>query len=84
MRVENGLTRTEVASFRQAWENARYQDVVAEKTRLQTELDLLRQSQGTQAAIAAAVGPVSAELQLMKSNLQNFINTYSGKTASNG
>lgn len=84
IRVENGLTRTEVAAFRQAWENSRYQDVVAEKTRLQTELDLLRQSQGTQAAIAAAVGPVSAELQLMKSNLQNFINTYSAKTAGNG
>lgn len=84
MRVENGLTRTEIAAFRQAWENSRYQDVVAEKTRLQTELDLLRQSQGTQAAIASAIGPVSAELQLMKSNLQNFINTYSTKSASNG
>ncbi len=84
IRVENGLTRTEVAAFRQAWENSRYQDVVAEKTRLQTELDLLRQSQGTQAAIASAIGPVSAELQLMKSNLQNFINTYSAKATSNG
>jgi len=84
MRVENGLTRTEVAAFRQAWENARYQDVVAEKTRLQTELDLLRQSQGTQAAISGAVTPVANELQNLKMQLQMFINTYSGgsKTAS--
>jgi hypothetical protein len=42
MRVENGLTRAEIASFRQAWEAKNYQDVVAEKTRLQTELDLIR------------------------------------------
>ena len=42
MRAESGLVRAEVGAFRQAWENSRYQDVVAEKTRLQTELDLLR------------------------------------------
>lgn len=79
MRVESGLTRAEVASFRQAWENARYQDVVAEKTRLQTELDLLR----TQDATAAMMTPLKAELQRMEWEMQNFINTYSGsaKTA---
>ena len=65
-RVENGLTRAELASFRQAWENARYQDVVAEKTRLQTELDLLRQSQGTTAAINAAVSPMQAEMRRLE------------------
>lgn len=74
MRVESGLTRAEVASFRQAWENARYQDVVAEKTRLQTELDLLRTQNGT----AAMISPVQAELQRLEWQFTNFINTYSG------
>ena len=76
MRVENGLTRAEVASFRQAWENARYQDVVAEKTRLQTELDLLRSQNGT----AAMMAPMKAELQRMEWEMQQFINTYGGST----
>ena len=58
MRAETGLVRAEVASFRQAWENSRYQDVVAEKTRLQTELDLLRQNAGT----AAMIAPVQADV----------------------
>ena len=49
MRTETGLARAEIASFRQEWENSRYQDAVAEKTRLQTELDLLRTQQGTAA-----------------------------------
>lgn len=75
MRVENGLTRTEVASFRQAWENARYQDVVAEKTRLQTELDLLRQSQGTTAAIQAGIAPLSAKLQQLDMLFQSSFGT---------
>lgn len=75
MRVENGLTRTEVASFRQAWENARYQDVVAEKTRLQTELDLLRQSQGTTAAIQAGIAPLSAKLQQLDMLFQSAYGT---------
>lgn len=80
MRAETGLARAEIAAFRQAWENSRYQDVVAEKTRLQTELDLLRSQQGTQAAVA----PVAQELQQLKWQMQNFFNTYGGqaKTAS--
>jgi hypothetical protein len=60
MRIENGLTRTEVAAFRQAWENSRYQDVVAEKTRLQTELDLLRSDKNTTTAIQASIAPLQA------------------------
>ena len=87
MRVESGLTRTEVAAFRQAWENARYQDAVAEKTRLQTELDLLRQSQGTQAAISSAVTPMQQELQRMEWQINSLLNVYGGAkstTASNG
>lgn len=78
IRVENGLARAEIAAFRQAWENSRYQDVVAEKTRLQTELDLLRQSQGT----AAMIAPVQAEVLKLETQMQNFFNTYgAAKTA---
>ena len=74
MRVENGLTRTEIAAFRQAWEQSRYNDVVAEKTRLQTELDLLRTQQGT----AALMAPMQAELKQLEWQMQQFINTYNG------
>lgn len=70
-RVESGLTRAEIASFRQAWENARYQDVVAEKTRLQTELDLLRSQDGT----AAMIAPLQAEIQKLEWQFQNYYNT---------
>lgn len=78
LRVENGLTRTEIAAFRQAWEAKNYQDVVAEKTRLQTELDLLRAQQGT----AAMINPLKQELMNLENQFSQFINTYSGKTAS--
>lgn len=76
IRVENGLTRASVDAFRQAWENARYQDVVAEKTRLQTELDLLRAQDGT----AAMINPLRGELQRLEWQMQQFINTYSGRS----
>lgn len=78
MRAESGLVRAEVAAFRQAWENSRYQDVVAEKTRLQTELDLLRSQQGTQAAIA----PVVAEVQSLKYQFANYFDNYGTKATS--
>lgn len=73
IRVENGLTRTEVAAFRQAWENARYQDVVAEKTRLQTELDLLRQQDANTAALANFINPLKQQMQLMEWQMQQYI-----------
>ena len=73
-RVENSLTREELASFRQAWENSRYQDVVAEKTRLQTELDLLRTQQGDQARFNVLEG----QFKHLEWEMQQFINTYSG------
>jgi hypothetical protein len=80
-RVENGLTRAEIAAFRQAWENSRYQDVVAEKTRLQTELDLLRSQQGT----AAMITPLQAELQRMEWQLRQLYNTtYGGGSGKSG
>lgn len=72
MRAESGLVRTEVAAFRQAWENARYQDVVAEKTRLQTELDLLRQQNAT----AAALAPFQQQLNVMAAQMQAFTASY--------
>jgi hypothetical protein len=71
IRVENGLTRTEVAAFRQAWENARYQDVVAEKTRLQTELDLLRQNDAAAAReqrIQQQLNAMAMQIQLLTAN----------------
>lgn len=77
MRAETGLARAEIAAFRQAWENSRYQDVVAEKTRLQTELDLLRSQQGTQALMA----PLTQEMQNMKMQMQMFFNTYGNGVA---
>lgn len=81
MRVENGLTRTEVASFRQAWENSRYQDVVAEKTRLQTELDLLRTNQTTAGAINAAIAPLQAQVATLSNAVLYGAKT---QTANNG
>lgn len=79
-RVESGLTRAEIASFRQAWENSRYQDVVAEKTRLQTELDLLRTQQGT----AAMITPLQQEIQRMEWQIRNLFNTFGGQSKSGG
>lgn len=65
MRTECGLVRAEIGAFRQAWENARYQDLLAEKTRLQTELDIARQNNATQAAIAAQVAPLKNQMEMM-------------------
>ena len=75
-RVENGLTRAEIAAFRQAWENSRYQDAVAEKTRLQTELDLLRSQQ----ADTARYNTLQAEMQKIEWEMQQFFNTYGGSS----
>lgn len=78
MRAESGLVRAEVASFRQAWENSRYQDVVADKTRLQTELDLLRQNAGT----AAMIAPVQADVQKIQNEVLALLaNANVAKTA---
>lgn len=72
LRAESGVTRTEIASFRQAWESSRYQDVVAEKTRLQTELDLLRQGQAT----AALFAPLQAEVRKIDYEVRQILDTY--------
>ena len=76
IRVENGLVRTEVAAFRQAWENSRYQDVVAEKTRLQTELDLLRSQNGTTALMQTYMTPLQQEFQQLKMQMQSLTSAY--------
>lgn len=81
MRVENGLTRTEIATFRQAWEQARYQDVVAEKTRLQTELDLLKSQDTTQAYFQKYVAPLQAQINNLTYQLTGKAAT---QTANNG
>ena len=47
---------------------------MAEKTRLQTELDLLRTQQGDQARFNALEG----QFKHMEWVMQQFINTYSG------
>lgn len=75
-RAESGLVRAEVAAFRQAWENSRYQDVVAEKTRLQTELDLLRTQQGDQARF----GIIEGQFKHLEWEVEQFINTYNSGT----
>ena len=78
MRAESGLVRAEVASFRQAWENSRYQDVVAEKTRLQTELDLLRQN----ATQAAMITPIQSDVQKIQNEVLALLaNTNAAKAA---
>ena len=76
IRVENGLVRAEVAAFRQAWENSRYQDVVAEKTRLQTELDLLRSQNGTTALMQTYMTPLQQEFQQLKMQMQSLTSAY--------
>ena len=82
MRAETGLARAEIAAFKAAWEQGRYQDAVARAERLQTELDLLRSQQGT----ATMIAPMQSELQKLEWQFQNFFNTYSGqaKTAQTG
>ena len=76
IRVENGLVRAEVAAFRQAWENSRYQDVVAEKTRLQTELDLLRSQNGTTTLMQTYMTPLQQEFQQLKMQMQSLTSAY--------
>jgi len=86
LRTEVGLTRTEIAAFRQAWEAKNYQDVVAEKTRLQTELDLVRQND----AAAAREQRLQQQLTALQMQVQMYFNPFGVKnttpatTANNG
>lgn len=76
VRAENGLTRAEIAAFRQQWEQTKYNEALARAERLQTELDIVRNQQ----ADAAAYGQFNAKLQQMEWQMQSFINTYGGST----
>lgn len=76
LRAEVGLTRTEIAAFRQAWEAKNYQDVVAQNARLQTELDLLRQND----AAAAREQRLQQQLTAMQMQIQMYMNPFGVKT----
>ena len=83
VRTEVGIARAELAAFKTEWQNARYQDVVAEKTRLQTELDLLRQQNATTAALL----PFQQQLNAMTAQMQLLTAGYKANgtsAASNG
>lgn len=58
MRVENSLTRASIDSFRQAWEQGRYADLLEEKNNLQNRLNLLELQNNETAAINAAIAPL--------------------------
>ena len=58
MRVENSLTRASIDSFRQAWEQGRYADLLEEKNNLQNRLNLLELQNNEAAAINAAIAPL--------------------------
>lgn len=79
-RVENGLTRAEIASFRNAWEQNKYQEALARAERLQTELDIVRNNQGD----TARFNILESQFQKMEWQMQNFINTYGGQSKSGG
>lgn len=82
IRTEVGLARAELAAFKQAYEQGRYQDVVAEKTRLQTELDLLRQQDANTAALANFINPLKSQMQLLEWQMQQYIVKPTGVAAS--
>lgn len=87
MRTEVGLARAELAAFKQEYQQDRYNDVLAEKTRLQTELDLLRQQDANTAALANFINPLKSQIQLLEWQMQQYIVKPTGASvtaASNG
>ena len=58
VRAENTLTRASIDSFRQAWEQGRYADLLEEKNNLQSRLNLLELQNNETAAINAAIAPL--------------------------
>lgn len=72
LRVENGLTRAEIASFRQAWEQGRYADLLEQKNELQERLNLLELQNGTATQIREAVVPIKQTLGLLESQVMNM------------
>jgi hypothetical protein len=76
-RVENGLTRAEIASFRQAWEQNKYNEALAKAERLQTELDLLR----TQQNDVARFNTLEGQFRHLEWEMQQLLSLYGGKAA---
>lgn len=60
MSAEGIATRQSIADFKQAWEQARFDSLLADKNRLQTVLDLKDMQQSNAAMINAAITPVAA------------------------
>lgn len=58
VRAENTLTRASIDSFRSAWEQGRYADLLEEKNNLQNRLNLLELQNNETAAINAAIAPL--------------------------
>ena len=58
VRAENTLTRASIDSFRNAWEQGRYADLLEEKNNLQSRLNLLELQNNETAAINAAIAPL--------------------------
>lgn len=58
VRAENTLTRASIDSFRNAWEQGRYADLLEEKNNLQNRLNLLELQNNETAAINAAIAPL--------------------------
>lgn len=77
-RIENGLTRAEIASFRQAWEQNKFNEALARAERLQTELDIVRNQQ----ADAARYNTLEMQFQKMDWQMQSFFNSYGGSAKS--
>lgn len=69
---DGNLTREAIQSFRQAWEQSRYTDAVAEKNRLQTVLDLQGLQQSTGSMVQAAIAPVNAAVASIGQQVQNI------------
>ena len=76
-RIENGLTRASIDSFRQAWEQNKYNEALAKAERLQTELDLLR----TQQNDVARFNQIEGKFQHLEWEMQQLLSLYGGKTA---
>ena len=76
-RIENGLTRASIDSFRQAWEQNKYNEALAKAERLQTELDLLR----TQQNDVARFNTLEGQFRHLEWEMQQLLSLYGGKAA---
>lgn len=61
-RFENDKVLAAIDSFKEEWRAKNYSDLLAENTRLQTEINLRNQNSNFSAMINSAVAPVNAQL----------------------